>query len=78
MAHLVVQFFLMTAQTSIMMLVLYIMFLHPLSGNLALIIALLYCVAFVGIAVGKHNKSLIDSNYIFYFLLNKFKLFFNF
>lgn len=51
-AHLVVQFFLMTAQTSIMMLVLYIMFLHPLSGSVALIIALLYCVAFVGIAVG--------------------------
>lgn len=51
-AHLVVQFIMMTLQTILMMVVLYVLYSNPLHGNLYLTVILLYCIAFVGISFG--------------------------
>lgn len=53
-AHLVVQFVLMTAQTTLMLIVLYRLYENPLNGDFALTVGLLYFVAIVGIAFGEH------------------------
>jgi len=51
-AHMVVQFILMTAQTFVMLMVLYEMYDNPFNGNLYLGLTILYGVEFVGVTFG--------------------------
>ncbi|KAF6202471.1 hypothetical protein GE061_004872 [Apolygus lucorum] len=59
-AHLVVQFVLMTAQTTLMLVVLYQFYDNPLNGDFGLTVSLLYTVAIVGIAFGYFLTELLN------------------
>ncbi|BES98284.1 ATP-Hypothetical protein cassette sub-family A ABC1 member [Nesidiocoris tenuis] len=59
-AHLIVQFVLMTAQTSLMLLVLYRFYDNPLHGDFGLTVSLLYIIAIVGIAFGYFLTELLN------------------